>query len=359
MKETLQTISRRTGFSISTVSRVLSGKAEKYRICESTVALIKEEAAKRGYTPSALAKSLRTSKSDTIGLIVPSIANPYFADIASVILAEARQYGYSTIIEDSSENETLQESLIGDLVSRQVDGIIVVPCGTDASLLEKIARDNVPVIQIDRFIEGSSLPFVVSDNCDGGFKGAEILLKAGHRDIACIQGVHDSTPNRERIKGFKAAMAQFADAAGSIVGNAFSIENGYLETKLLLHRPKRPSAIFALSNTIALGVMKALREEGLSIPEDMSLISFDNIVYLDYMQPPITRISQSVEKVGRMAVKILLEMIENPRSDTRQPSDSLTSPRNEDRTTDPIQEKLPVDLVLRDSISEHARTVFE
>ena len=312
MKETLSTISQKTGFSVTTVSRVLSGQAEKYRISERARKIVLEEAERCNYSPNIIARNLRTNKTNTIGLILPSVSNPYFADLSSVIIAEANSRKYTTIVLDSMESESNQEACIATLMARRVDGIIVAPCGTDPAIFEEINKKHVPVILVDRFYEGSDLPYVTTNNYSGGVEAVNSLIRNGHRNIACIQGVKTSAPNKKRIAGYKAAMTDAGlEDNILVVGNEFSLQNGYLETKLLLNRSPRPTAMFTLSNTIALGAIKAIREAGMKIPEDISLIAFDNNIYMDFLTPPISRISQPVEDMAKLAVKLLFERIES------------------------------------------------
>ena len=309
MKETLSTMAERLGYSATTISRVLSGKAEKYRISPDTVNAVLREARRCNYSPSVAAQSLRTRRSNTIGLLLPSVANPYFADMASVIITELNSAGYTTIVVDTMESEQRLSESARSLISRQVDGILAVPCGEKGMDLEMLSA-QIPVVQIDRYHEDTPLPYVTTNNSQGGVGAARHLLSRGHTRISCSQGVQSSMPNKERVRGYVKAMEDEGLAQDiDIIGNEFSVQNGYLETKLLMSRAQRPTAIFALSNTIMLGALKAIREAGLRIPEDVALISFDNNLYMDYMTPSITRISQPVEDMAKLAVKILLDKI--------------------------------------------------
>ena len=309
MKETLSTMAERLGYSATTISRVLSGKAEKYRISPDTVNAVLREARRCNYSPSVAAQSLRTRRSNTIGLLLPSVANPYFADMASVIITELNSAGYTTIVVDTMESEQRLSESARSLISRQVDGILAVPCGATGMDLELLSA-QIPVVLIDRYYEDTSLPYVTTNNYQGGLDATRHLLSRGHTRISCIQGVQSSMPNKERVRGYVKAMEDEGLAQDiDIIGNEFSVQNGYLETKLLMSRAQRPTAIFALSNTIMLGALKAIREAGLRIPEDVALISFDNNLYMDYMTPSITRISQPVEDMAKLAVKILLDKI--------------------------------------------------
>ena len=170
-------------------------------------------------------------------------------------------------------------------------------------------------------------------NYRGGVEATRILLQRGHRRIACIQGVPHSMPNRRRVQGYLDALRQAGLQEEAIItGDAFSLENGYRQTKLAVAGPDRPTAIFALSNTILLGAVKAIRESGLRIPEDISVVSFDDNPYLDFLVPAITRIGQPVEEIGKTAVRLLLESI-----------------REEVRCRTQLQ--LPPERIVRDSVA--------
>ena len=313
-KETIISLSQRTGFSVSTVSRVLSGQAADYRISAKTIALIESEAKRCGYTPSLLAKSLRMNKTFTLGLLIPGVDNPYFANIASAVIHEAKTLGYQMIIIDTLEDAANEREGIASLLSRKVDGIVIVSSDENADYLEEIHR-TTPMVLIDRHFEGTTLPYVCSDNRQGGYDATSHLIGMGHRNILCIQGVRRSMPSRQRVDGYHAAMREAGlDLTARVVGDDFTIRNGYLETKLALSSGVRPTAIFAMSNTILLGTIKAVRESGLHVPEDISLVSFDNSSYFDLLDPAITHVSQPINNMGTLAIKILMGKI-NGQSD--------------------------------------------
>lgn len=313
MKASLTNIAQKVGCSVATASRILGGKASKNRISADTVAKVLEVARQMNYTPKKVAQSLRKEKSFTIGLILPSISNPFFAEMASVIISEANAKGYTTFILDAMEEPTIFEDGIKRMVNKNVDGIIAVPCGNNSILLENIDYSGTPVILADRFIKGANLSYVTTNNYEGSYDATKELIRHGHRSIVCIQGEKQSTPNLERVKGYKQAMSdEGLSEQVTVTGNDFSIQNGYLETKMLLNGdPKaRPTAIFALGNTIALGVLKAIQENHLRVPEDISLITFDNYHYMDFMSPAITRVSQPVVDMSKLCAKMLFDRID-------------------------------------------------
>ena len=302
-------IAKKTGFSTTTVSRVLNGKADLYRISKATQQIIETSAVEMNYVPNEFARNLRTGESHTIALIVPSLKNPYFATIASVVNLEARRYDYITLIGDSNDDFTIEKEEVKQLSSRNIDGMIIVPCGTDHTHLINLKKMGIPVICVDRYFKEQDLCYVSSDNFDGAYTATRFLINQGHTNIACIQGLKHSRPNIERVKGFEKAINSNKVSTYSVTGDDFSEQNGYLETKLLLQNVVRPTAIFAFSNTIAMGVLRALKEENVLIPEEISLLTFDDNPYLDYIEPPLTRISQPIEEICRIAVKILMSRI--------------------------------------------------
>lgn len=327
-KDTLLTISERTGFSISTVSRVLSGKGKKYRISQKTIDHIKEVARLCNYTPNLIAQSLRTRKTNTIGLAIPNIDNPFFATMSGVIINHLRKKGYNVILSDTMESETNETEVINSFISRNVDAIIVVPVGSSPFYLESIA-ETVPVVLIDRYFENTTLPYVCTDNYTGSYMAAEHLISKGYKNIMAIQGVQSSMPNKERVRGFRQAILDHASLGikNTIIGDSFSVDNGYNQAIAALSVEEgRPDAIFAFSTTILLGVIKAVRDLGLKIPEDVGIISFDNNRFLDFLNPSITRIEQPVNLVGKLVVECITQLIDEEEEETMTPLQTLLRP---------------------------------
>ena len=310
-KDTLHTISQRTGSSVSTISRVLSGKGRQFRISERTIELITKEAEACNYIPDQIARGLKMKKTSTIGLTVPAIDNPFFANLASGLIAHLKKYGYNILLADTMEDERNEKDALMSFVARKVDGIVTVPVSSSPDLLERIAK-SVPVVLIDRYFENTDLPYVCSDNYSGSFAATKYLIGKGYRRIHAIQGVLTSMPNKERVRGFLDAVASHADSGvtGTVSGNSFSLENGISETLRIMSGNDRPDAIFAFSTTILLGVISTLRRMSLSIPDDIAIISFDDNLFFDYMNPPITRVAQPVAEIGQLASDILLKMID-------------------------------------------------
>lgn len=316
-KGNLESIANNLGYSISTVSRVLNGNASKYRISDTTAKKIIEEAKRINYMPSILAKGLRTNKTYTLGLIIPNIENSFFANIAGIIIREARLYNYKVVVSDTQENEQFEQEAVSSLLARHVDGIIIAPCGQSADTMHTINKHGIPVVQIDRYYNDISFsPYISTDNYKGGVIATEHLISCGHKKIACIQGFPYSIPVINRTKGYADTLIKYGlNENIQICGDKFSIQNGYLETKLLLSKTEIPTAIFAQSNLILLGTIKAIYESGLKIPDDISVISFDDNIMFNFLNPAISSIAQPTEEIGILSVKVLTDMIAGKHSD--------------------------------------------
>jgi LacI family transcriptional regulator len=195
--------------------------------------------------------------------------------------------------------------------SRNIEGLVIAPTDQNWKSIKKLHDQGLPVVCIDRYFENLDIPYVSTDNYEGAVMATRHLIEHGHTRIACIQGVAQSVPNKLRIKGYKDAMVTAGINDYTITGDEFSVQNGYKETKLLLQMRERPTAIFALSNTIAIGCIKALREENLNIPDHISLITFDDHPFLDYLATPLTCITQPTREICRIAIKYLFFMLEN------------------------------------------------
>jgi LacI family transcriptional regulator len=196
---------------------------------------------------------------------------------------------------------------------------VLCPVGQSADHLAEYVRSKFPMVLVDRFFPDLPLPYVSSDNVAGTKQAMELLIANGHRHIACLQGLRGTSPNEFRVRGFKEALSRHHLPAsdGLIVGDSFTEQSGYIETKLLLKTQPNITAILALCNLNALGAVRALAEEKRRIPEDMSIISFDDPPYAAYLATPMATITQSYSEMGEVAVKLLFDQIQSERGQTR------------------------------------------
>ena len=311
---TLKSIAERLGLSVTTVSRVLNGRARKYRISEKTEEAVMEVARRLNFLPNQLARGLRLNRTLTIGLVIPDISNTFFANIARNVETEARKRKYSTILCDSGENTELEIESLELLRSRKVDGLVLSPVGEMAAHLKKYENSELPIVIVDRYLPDLKLPYVASDNYKGAHNAVSFLIENGHKTIACIQGLRKTMPNIERLRGYEDALKQHRIQLDKslIVGNDFGQDNGYIQTKLLLSTRRDVTAILALSNLISLGALRAIQEEGLNVPGDISIISFDDQPYSAYLATPMTTVAQNNAEMGRVAVQLLFDQIDSP-----------------------------------------------
>jgi LacI family transcriptional regulator len=309
MKASLRDIADETGLSITTISRVLNGKGDEFRISQDTQAKVFESAKKLKYIPNQTGINLQSGKTQTIALVVPGLVNPFFANIASQLTIEIQGTGYTTLITDSNENIDIEKEELQQMISRNVDGIIISSAGDNGNHIDEIDKLGIPVVCIDRHFDSLQVPHVATDNYLGAYMATNHLLQRGHTNIVCIQGAKHSMPNKLRVKGFENAMIEAGIQDYLVTGSDFTVQNGYTETLLLLQNQQKPTAIFTLSNTIALGCIKALKENDVRIPEDVSLITFDNHPYLEYLSTPLTCVAQPYQDICRIAIRLLFSKI--------------------------------------------------
>ena len=296
------------------MSRVLSGQASRYRISGKTEAAVRKLAKEFRFVPNQLARGLRLRKTLSIGLVIPDISNPFFAGIAHQVIVGTRKHGYSVILCDSQDTTELEIQSLALLQSRSVEGVVLCPTGTSGEHLTHFVEGRLPVVLVDRFFPNLPLPYVSSDNVSGAREATEVLISHGHRRIACLQGVGGTSPNESRVRGYREALTRhhLPIDEGLIVGDSFTEQSGYIETKLLLRTRPDVRAILALSNLNALGAIRALVEEKRRIPEDVSIISFDDTPYSPYLATPLTTVAQANAEMGEVAVKLLFDQIQSP-----------------------------------------------
>ena len=310
-KTTLNEVSAYTQLSKTTISRVLNGKSREFRINRHTQERVIAAAQELNYKPQLVAQLLHKKPMSTIGIVMPNLSNPFFASLASAISVEAKKHDLFVMLFDTQEDPVQEDSALNKMQEFRVDGIIIAPCGRDSRKLEKINR-TIPVVQVDRYFENSELSYVSTNNYRGAYEAMRLLLTSGHRNVVCIQGPTFSVTNRERIRGCRQAIEEFGQECSlQVLGNDFTIQNGYIEGQMALSRKPRPTAIFAMSNTIMLGTLRAIKEHHLAIPDDISLLSFDDNLFIDYLNPPITRVAQPVSSMGIAAIKMVVNSIQN------------------------------------------------
>jgi len=307
-------IARKTGYSVSTVSRVLHSSSKKYKISKEAEIKIRQAAKDLGYRPNKLAQSLKLKKTNEIGVIIPDISNPFFSALVKSIGKESRKNGYSIVLYESDENVSLEKEAIKRLLEKRVDGMIIAAVGLNEPYLKRLESNKLPVVTVDRCLEETTFDAISVDNLKGTYIAIQYLINEGHKKIAFIQGLPETFTNKGRLEGYLKALnnAQVPVYSDYIVGNDFRSLNGYLQTKKLLQLPDPPTVIFTAGDLIVLGALQAIKEEGLKIPDDISLVTFDDPDFATYLSPPLTSIRQPVDDMGILSVKLLLERMREP-----------------------------------------------
>ena len=314
----IKEIQKMTGFSYSTISRVLNGKAKEFRISDETSRAILEAADKLHYRPNILARSLRLRKTLTIGLIVPDIQNPFFGELSWRIERLFREHGYSTILCNTSEIPENEEFYLKVLVDRQVDGIIISPIHTEEwNDMEGIRRDT-PVVLIDRIFYKTDLPWVTGDNVKAAEDLTTELIKRGYHRIAFLGGTPDTYINAVRFQGYMDALKKHGiDLDEEIVlFQGYSTEAGVEMMGKMFEKRPDIEAVFCVNNLVFLGAMKVVQQQELRTKRYILMAAFDISRYCNIFKRPLVCANQDLQRLADESVSLLIDEInESPRQD--------------------------------------------
>lgn len=306
---TLKEIAKMAGVSSATVSKVINGKDE--HISENTRQRVLDIVEREGYIPNGVAKSLRMQNTKTIGLIMPDVMNLFFSELARGIEDAAEKRGYSVILCNTDNKGAKEEKYIKILQEKKVDGIIITAAENSAG--EFLKRCTIPVVLVDRDIElDRKLGCITVDNEKGAYIATNFLIKKGCKNISYISSNKLSRPSTERLSGYKQALMENGIEFQEDITyfNNFKTETGYLGVLNVFKKNKTVDGIFCGNDLIAIGAIKALKERGIRVPEDVKVIGFDNISICDYLDPPLTTIKQPIYEMGEEAINMLIDIIE-------------------------------------------------
>jgi len=308
-RSTLSDVARRAGVSIVTASRALSGNP---LVAEPTRKRIVETSAALGYVPNLLARGLVKNRTATVGVVILELANPFFAPMVSGIQAVAAKQGFLVIIGESFRNLGEEQRCLEQFRQFRVGGIIVTPATDELDYLLTTRAAGTPIVVLGRRWRAGD--YVSTDDAEGGRLAAKHILQRGHRQIALIRRADPHhLPGQDILRGFRAVLG----AAGVPLREAWDIQvadgqitGGMRAADHLLAQGKRPSAVFAISDRLALGIVQRLHERGLRVPEDMAVVGYDDIPYAMCSRVPLTTIAVPKRTVGEMAAALLFERYE-------------------------------------------------
>jgi len=308
---TMAEVAKEAGVSITTVSHVLNGTR---RVNEQTVKRVEAAIESTGYVPHTIARALAGGRTQSIGLALSGISNPYFMGVVAAIEAEAAKHGHRLLLGDTHDEPQTELEMVQELVLRRVDGLILAPSGgVEAPALRYLSTQSIPVVLLDRFLP-VEIDQVGSENSEPMTTLVDHLAELGHRRIGLVAGLEGLSTTNERLDGYRNGLRNndLEVDEGLIAYGASQHEPARTAVHRLLEAADPPSALIAGNNAMTIGVMHALRERALRVPDDIALEAFDDFEWSDLFTPRLTVISQPLEEIGTRAVQLLLSRLDEP-----------------------------------------------
>jgi len=309
MMATIKDVATKSNVSISTVSYVLNGKR---KISQDTRNRVLNAVKELDYQPNLAASGLRTKRSRTIGILLPDISNAFFADLVYGIETKANRYGYYTIICNTGNENFNEKRYLEALIARNIDGLIYITVGNTIRPMNS-KTNNIPVVAVDRMI-GGQCSFVSLNNEKGGYLATNHLIEKGRKKIAIFSGPLKINTCLDRLVGYKNALRDNGIPYNEnyLVETSLSQTGGYQAAKELLERKVAFDSVFAANDLMAMGCIRALYEQGMVVPDDVSVVGYDDIMSAEIFIPALTTIRQPRFEMGERVVDILIEQIKNP-----------------------------------------------
>jgi|YelNatPaOPRAMG01_1025707.scaffolds.fasta_scaffold12125_4 LacI family transcriptional regulator len=312
----LKDIAQKLEVSEMTVSRALNGKPG---VSEEKKRLILEEVKKVGYRKNSLAATLKRSKSFTLGVVIHSLSSNYYSELFDGIQNYAKARGYRVLLGCPEEDLDLEIDIIEAFLRRRVDGLLVAPISADKNTeyFSNLVKSNIPIVFIDRhLLTFPQIDYVTADNIGGGFLATEYLILSGHKKIGFIQGSEPFCCEViDRYKGYKKALEKYRIDREYVISYPEPIknqeENGYLSVISFFKNNPCLTALFAVNDNVAIGAIKALKELGFIVPEDVSIVGFDDISIAKFVNPSLTTIFQNKKEIGERGTEMLIDRISN------------------------------------------------
>jgi LacI family transcriptional regulator len=306
---TMADVARRAGVSTATVSRVLAGVGPAR---PETRERVRSAAAALGFRPSGIARSLKTHTTRTIGLIVTDIENPYFPELVRAIEDAASASGFVVLLCNAANDPDREAGYLDLLVERRVDGVVIAASGLGDHHQEWLADAPLPVVLVNSAVAGVPLPAIASDNRGGGRMAVDYLLSIGHRKIGHLTAPARNIDGPDRLAGARDALreAGIPEATLTVKVGAPDVSGGQQAMQELMREAPETTAVFAYNDLMAIGAMRAVRALGQRIPDDVSVVGFDDVTLAAYVDPPLTTVGQSTAELGRWAFGALAREID-------------------------------------------------
>jgi LacI family transcriptional regulator, galactose operon repressor len=325
-------VARRARVSVATVSYVINNGPRP--VAKATRERVVRAIRRLDYRPSEVARSLRLQKTRTFGLILPDTANPFYAALAKGVEDTGFSRGYSVLLCHSDYDATREQAYAEVMISKQVDGVIYIQATPDATTVRRLLQRRIPTLAVDREIPHLEIDCVIAANFEGSKAATEHLLGLGHRRIGCIVRASALSNATERVRGYRAAMTQAGLSAmpDLFASGGHGFEDGRKAMAQILNVDPRPTAVLAYPDTLAIGAMRAALDAGLRVPEDVSIVGFDDIPVSAFIHPSLTTVAMPMREMGCRAAEVLLSRIQE---------DDVGGP--------PLRLVLPTTLIVRES----------
>lgn len=308
MASTIKDIARETGLSLATISKYLNGGSLR----EKNRQAIEQAIRKLDYHVNEYARGLKSNRSRTVGVVIPELSNLFITQIISVMEGVLQEKGYSVMVCDCRSDPERECRAVRFLLEKRVDGLINMPIGAGAHL-EPALEKELPVLLLDRPLASLAgrVSCVLSDNEGAARTAARRLLEAGHRQIGIIVGPTDIFTSQLRLKGYREALEEYgvAPCENLIAYSDYTVQGGYRQICRLLEENRTMTAVFVTNYEMTLGALIALNERGVRIPEELSIIGFDNLDLSRVANPPLTIVSQPLEEIGLQAARLMLDQL--------------------------------------------------
>jgi len=316
MKVTIYDVAKVAQVSISTVSKVINRTGNISEKTRNRVLQVMEDL---NYRPSVVASALTGKPTNTIGLLIPDLANPFFAEIARSVEDRGHESGFNLMICSTDNDPEKENQYISLMRQKSVDGIILASGLKSDTAIKKLVENKIPVAVIARDMPMLAVNAVLVDDFAGGYLATSHLISLGHRRIAIVAEDLRVMSSRERVRGYRHALEEAGIAYDDnlLQVSDFTVEGGRRAVLRLLEMPERPTAVFACNDLLAVGAMRAAKEFGLVIPDDLSVVGFDNTIFAEIVDPGLTTVAQPIVDMGRQVMELLIEEIQGKENPTR------------------------------------------
>jgi LacI family transcriptional regulator len=305
----MKDIAEKLKLSPTTVSHVLTGKAKRYRIGDETIKRVQRMAERMGFQSNHLARAFKAQKSHSVALVVGDLTNPFWTGVAIGAQREAEAHGYTLFVCNTEEALERERRTVMMLQERRVDGLILSPTHLKEDYLESLHKQGLPFVLVDRLLEDLPVPFVLTDNVAGAAMAAEHLIRRGHKRIAYIGGPERIMTFRDRFAGFTKKLDEHGLEPAAVLTIDASVDDAAEAVKTLLAKAPRPTALFTGNIWITMGALQAIQNAGLSVPQDIDIVGFDDLPRANLLRYPVTTVAQEVDAMGREAFRLLLKVI--------------------------------------------------